>query len=136
MHEDRTSHAGADGGSSRSSAISRKISWNICRGIATSAIWTATQRPWLTTFAPVLMSFKVIVATIPPKVRVQAIIAKVKALARVGRIKVRYAPRSPAVLWALRASLIVPMTFAVRSTLYVILAPRAQGGTHAVHGRF
>ena len=38
MHEDRTSHAGADGGSSRSSAISRKISWNICRGIATSAI--------------------------------------------------------------------------------------------------
>src|SRR5215510_12325913 len=39
MHEDRTSHAGADGGSSRSSAISRKISWIICRGIATSAIW-------------------------------------------------------------------------------------------------
>jgi hypothetical protein len=36
MPEDRTSHAGADGGSSRSSAISRKISWNICRGIATS----------------------------------------------------------------------------------------------------
>ena len=31
-------HAGADGGSGRSSAISRKISWNICRGIATSAI--------------------------------------------------------------------------------------------------
>jgi hypothetical protein len=27
---------GADGGTSRSSAISRKISWNICRGIATS----------------------------------------------------------------------------------------------------
>src|SRR6266404_1392654 len=40
MHEDRTSHAGSDGGSSRSSAISRKISWNISRGIATSAIWT------------------------------------------------------------------------------------------------
>ena len=25
-----------------SSAISRKISWNICRGMATSAIWKAT----------------------------------------------------------------------------------------------
>ena len=37
--------------------MSRKISSNICRGIATSAIWNATQRPWLTTFAPVLISF-------------------------------------------------------------------------------
>ena len=35
-------HAGADGGCGRSSAMSRKISWNICRGIATSAIWKAT----------------------------------------------------------------------------------------------
>jgi hypothetical protein len=35
--------------------MSRKISWNICRGM--SAIWNATQRPWLTTFAPILISF-------------------------------------------------------------------------------
>jgi hypothetical protein len=25
--------------------------------MATSAIWNATKRPWLTTFAPILMSF-------------------------------------------------------------------------------
>src|SRR6516164_7821658 len=37
--------------------MSRNISWNICRGIATSAIWKATWRPWLTTFAPILISF-------------------------------------------------------------------------------
>jgi hypothetical protein len=43
---------GAGGGCGRSSAISRKISWNICRGMATSA-----KRPWLTTFAPILISF-------------------------------------------------------------------------------
>ena len=36
--------------------MSRKISWNICRGIATSAIWKATQRPWLKTFAPILIN--------------------------------------------------------------------------------
>src|SRR5262245_34695559 len=41
----------------RSSAISRRISWNICRGMATSAIWKTTWRPWLTTFAPILISF-------------------------------------------------------------------------------
>jgi len=35
----RLAATAADGGSSRSSAISRKISWIICRGIATSAIW-------------------------------------------------------------------------------------------------
>jgi len=34
--------AGAGGGCGRSSAISRKISWNICRGMATSAVWKAT----------------------------------------------------------------------------------------------
>jgi hypothetical protein len=38
----RTSHAGAGGGCGRSSAMSRNISWNICRGMATSAIWKAT----------------------------------------------------------------------------------------------
>jgi hypothetical protein len=57
MHDHRSSHAGAGGGSGRSSAISRKISWNICRGIATSAIWKAMLRPWLMTFAPILISF-------------------------------------------------------------------------------
>src|SRR6516225_12487800 len=56
MH-DITSHASAGGGCGRSSAINRKISWNICRGMATSAIWKATQRPWLTIFAPILISF-------------------------------------------------------------------------------
>jgi len=45
MHEDRTFHAGAGGGSSGSSAISRKISWIICRGIATSAIWNTDWPP-------------------------------------------------------------------------------------------
>ena len=56
MDSDRTLHAGAGGGSGRSSAIRRKISWNICRGMATSAIWKATKRPWLTPFAPILIS--------------------------------------------------------------------------------
>ena len=28
--------------------MSRRISWNICRGMATSAIWKAIERPWLT----------------------------------------------------------------------------------------
>jgi hypothetical protein len=30
------------GGCGRSSAMSRRISWNICRGMATSAIWKIT----------------------------------------------------------------------------------------------
>jgi hypothetical protein len=37
-----TPHVGAGAGRGRSSAISRKISWNICLGTATSAIWNAT----------------------------------------------------------------------------------------------
>ena len=37
-----TSYANAGGGCGRSSAMSRKISWNICRGMATSAIWEIT----------------------------------------------------------------------------------------------
>ena len=48
-------HAGAGG--ARSRAISDRISWNICRGTATSAIWKVTYRPWLTTLAPILISF-------------------------------------------------------------------------------
>ena len=51
------SWAGAGGGFGRSSAISRKICWNICRGMATSAIWKARPRPWLMTLAPILISF-------------------------------------------------------------------------------
>src|SRR5262249_33796449 len=35
-------HASAGGGCGRSSAISRRISWNICRGMATSAIRKTT----------------------------------------------------------------------------------------------
>ena len=38
-NDPRNSHAGAGGACGRSSAMSRKISWNVCRGIATSAIW-------------------------------------------------------------------------------------------------
>src|SRR5687767_2287719 len=37
-------HAVAGGGCGRSSAISRKISSNRCRGMATSAIWKAILR--------------------------------------------------------------------------------------------
>jgi hypothetical protein len=51
----RAAHAGAGG--ARSRAISDRISANICRGTATSAICKDTQRPWLTTFAPILISF-------------------------------------------------------------------------------
>jgi hypothetical protein len=36
----RASHAGAGG--ARNRAISDRISWNICRGTATSAIWKVT----------------------------------------------------------------------------------------------
>ncbi len=42
MHPHRTLHARAGGGCGRSSAMSRRISWDICRGMATSAIWKAT----------------------------------------------------------------------------------------------
>src|ERR1700704_1511530 len=42
MHNDRTPRACAGGGRGRISAISRKISWNIYRGMATSAIWKTT----------------------------------------------------------------------------------------------
>jgi hypothetical protein len=41
----RPSHAGAGGGFARCSAIAAKSPWNICRGIAASALWTATVRP-------------------------------------------------------------------------------------------
>jgi hypothetical protein len=38
-------------GGARSRAISDRVSANICRETATSAIWNVTYRPWLTTFA-------------------------------------------------------------------------------------
>jgi hypothetical protein len=49
------SHAGAGGGFGSSSAISSKITWNICWVMATSAV--CTLQPWLMTFAPILISF-------------------------------------------------------------------------------
>jgi hypothetical protein len=48
-------HAGAGG--ARSWEINDRMSANICRDIATSAIWNVMERPWLTTFAPTLISF-------------------------------------------------------------------------------
>jgi hypothetical protein len=33
------------------------MSANICRDTATSASWNVTYRPWLTTLAPILISF-------------------------------------------------------------------------------
>src|SRR6516225_10943575 len=48
-------HAGVGG--ARSRAISDRMSANICRDTATSAIWNVMYRPWLTTFAPILISF-------------------------------------------------------------------------------
>jgi len=51
----RGPHAGAGG--ARNRAISDRISWNICRGTATSATWKVTQPPWMTTLAPILISF-------------------------------------------------------------------------------
>ena len=47
----------AEVGFGSSSAISHKISWNIAGVMVTSAIWKATLQPWLTTLAPVLISF-------------------------------------------------------------------------------
>ena len=38
-------------------AISRKMSPNRRREMAISAMWKAMERPWLTTLAPILMSF-------------------------------------------------------------------------------
>ena len=43
-------------GGGRSSALSRRSAKRFL-GIATSAIWKATWQPWLTTFAPILISF-------------------------------------------------------------------------------
>src|SRR5208282_1341269 len=48
-------HAGAGG--VRNRAMSMRISLNICPDTATSAIWNATWRPWLTTLAPILIGF-------------------------------------------------------------------------------
>src|SRR5262249_45101347 len=46
MHDPRTPHAGAGGGCGRSSAMSRKISWNICRAMATVCRQTISDS-WL-----------------------------------------------------------------------------------------
>ena len=48
-------HVGA--GFGRRPSISRRISANSRRGIATSAIWNVTYRPCRTTLAPILISF-------------------------------------------------------------------------------
>jgi hypothetical protein len=37
--------------------MSDGISWNICRGKATSAVCKVMYRPWLTTLAPIFISF-------------------------------------------------------------------------------
>ena len=37
--------------------MSRRISANSILGTATSAIWKVTMRAWLTTFAPILITF-------------------------------------------------------------------------------
>jgi hypothetical protein len=54
----RTQYAVDVTGGGRSSAISRRMSTNRCLETATSAIWKTTQRPWLTTFAPILLFFQ------------------------------------------------------------------------------
>ena len=48
-------HAGAGG--AHNWAMSDGISWNICRGKATSAVCKVMYRPWLTTLAPIFISF-------------------------------------------------------------------------------
>jgi hypothetical protein len=54
----RAPHAGAGGArAARSRAISIRISLSAFRDIATSAIPNVTQRPWLTTSAPILIGF-------------------------------------------------------------------------------
>ena len=55
--DNRTRHAGVGSGGGRSSAISRKISWNNSLGTATSAIWKMTYRACVTILAPILTSF-------------------------------------------------------------------------------
>ena len=47
----------AGAGGARSRAIRHRIYPNIRRDTATSAIWNVTLRPWLTIFAPILISF-------------------------------------------------------------------------------
>jgi hypothetical protein len=49
----RTLYAVDRSGGDRSSAINRRMSPKRFLGMATSAIWNATQRPWLMTFAPI-----------------------------------------------------------------------------------
>ncbi|MCH7693928.1 MAG: hypothetical protein IID50_10835 [Proteobacteria bacterium] len=53
--DDTRRHVGADFG--RRASINHSISVNSRRGIATSASWNVTCRPWLTTLAPIFTSF-------------------------------------------------------------------------------
>jgi hypothetical protein len=62
-HDTRTLYAVDAKGGGRSSAIIRKMSTKRFRGMATSAIWKATQRLWLTTFAPILISLSLSVGS-------------------------------------------------------------------------
>jgi hypothetical protein len=48
------SHAATGTGGERSFAINANMFANRWRGMATSAIWKAMYRPWLTTLAPIL----------------------------------------------------------------------------------
>jgi hypothetical protein len=61
-HHNRTLPAGAGSDGGRSSAILHRMSANTCREMATSAIWKGDVQPWLTIFAPILMSFSLSVA--------------------------------------------------------------------------
>jgi len=63
-HDPRSLYPVDAKGGGRSSAISRNISANRSRGMATSAIWNATLRPRLTTFAPILISFSLSVVSV------------------------------------------------------------------------
>ena len=57
MQNNRALEVDGAGAGGRSSEISRRISVNRVLEVATSAIWKATGRPWLTTFATILMSY-------------------------------------------------------------------------------
>ena len=56
-HDNRAIHVGIGSGGGRSSKISRRTSATKVLGMATSAIWKATERRWLMTLAPILISF-------------------------------------------------------------------------------
>ena len=57
IHDVRTLYAVDAKGDGGSSAVIREMSANRSRGVAASAIRKTTRRPWLTTLAPIWMSF-------------------------------------------------------------------------------